>query len=67
MSGGFIIPSGLSPAHTKEETVQSQADVKPKLVDESQPLLKLTPRQEGRLRAHLDGKLGELERDSKTQ
>jgi hypothetical protein len=32
---------------------------------EPEPLLRLTPRQEGRLRAHLDDKLLGLERDER--
>lgn len=61
MSGGFILPS--STEYDSDGAVDK--DVKPAILPE--PLLKLTARQEGRLRDHIDGRLSDLERDSKTQ
>lgn len=61
MSGGFIPP----PTSHSEPSHGDIKDEKPEIGPE--PLLRLTSRQEGRLRDHLDGRLSDLERDSKTQ
>lgn len=61
MSGGFIPPSTPAPIPDKIDGGDKKPEIGP------EPLLKLTARQEGRLRDHLDGRLTDLERDSKTQ
>jgi hypothetical protein len=61
MSGGFIPPPTTQP----DTDIGVGRDEKPEIGPE--PLLRLTSRQEGRLRHHLDGRLSDLERDSKTQ
>jgi hypothetical protein len=67
MSGGFILPATTTTTSQAAEhsADRSAIDVKPKIGPE--PLLRLTTRQESRLRTHLDGRLTDLERDSKTQ
>ena len=63
MSGGFILPPS---SHTTSSDVREvDGDTKPTILPD--PLLKLSERQERRLRTHLDDRLGQLERDSKTQ
>lgn len=63
--GGFLPTSTYDPpAHGTPRTIDT-ADRKPAVGPE--PLLKLTARQEGRLRQHVDTRLADLERDSKTQ
>ena len=61
MSGGFIPPPS---SHVLPDKTDG-GDKKPEIGPE--PLLRLSSRQEGRLRDHLDGRLADLERDSKTQ
>lgn len=72
MSGGFIVPTETSTltsaSSSRDPAAKAEADTKPSIPGtDAQPLLRLTPRQEGRLRIHVDGKLGELERDNKTR
>lgn len=61
MSGGFIPPSDSQVVPDKTDGDDKKPEFGP------EPLLRLTARQEGRLRDHLDGRLTDLERDSKTQ
>jgi len=61
MSGGFIPPPSSHVLPDKVDGGDKKPDIGP------EPLLRLTSRQEGRLRDHLDGRLTDLERDSKTQ
>jgi hypothetical protein len=61
MSGGFIPPPSSHVLPDKIDGGDKKPDIGP------EPLLRLTSRQEGRLRDHLDGRLTDLERDSKTQ
>ena len=61
MSGGFIPSPGSQVLPDKTDGGDKKPDIGP------EPLLRLTARQEGRLRDHLDGRLTDLERDSKTQ
>jgi hypothetical protein len=61
MSGGFIPPPSSHELSDKKDGGDKKPDIGP------EPLLRLTSRQEGRLRDHLDGRLSDLERDSKTQ
>ena len=65
--GGYLVeqqdtdaPSAsLSPSYSATSYAASRSE------PELEPLLRLTPRQEGRLRAHLDDKLPGLERDER--
>jgi hypothetical protein len=63
----FIPPATTTciPRALRDGGDRSTSDVKPKIGPE--PLLRLTTRQESRLRTHLDGRLTDLERDAKTQ
>ena len=58
MSGGFIFDPSVAPRHDS----QTSTSVLP-----SNILLSLTPRQEGKLRTHLDNRLLSLERDARKQ
>jgi Spy/CpxP family protein refolding chaperone len=58
MSGGFVV----------EDTEARSAAPEYRLAtDKRTPLLSLTPRQEAKLRQHLDDRLTQLERDEKKQ
>ncbi|WVQ73728.1 hypothetical protein IAR50_003308 [Cryptococcus sp. DSM 104548] len=59
MSGGFITPSVTS------DDIAKDAD-NPQGSGEQQVLTRLTPKQEARLRTHLDDRLASLERDERT-